>query len=136
MYDRYQNDDNVIISAEDRRIAIQKLKRGKSVGNDGIAAEALMYVGDLLFVHLTVMFNMCISHRYLTNSLMATTIIPVSFVDGVGIVTSTRQRFVSRTHRRTLVASSIFSIRVSAETREASLYCGVSETLSNVNDKR
>ncbi|MEJ2295059.1 MAG: reverse transcriptase domain-containing protein [Candidatus Lokiarchaeota archaeon] len=75
--DRYQNDNNFIISVDDLRIAIQKLKRGKSVGNDGIAAEALLYGGDLLFVQLTIMFNMCISHRYLPNTLMATTIIPV-----------------------------------------------------------
>ena len=52
-------------------------------------------------------------------------------VDGIGTKTSTRLRLVSSTRHRTFVASSIPSIRVSAETRVASLYPGKSETLSS-----
>ena len=77
VYAKYQNDNNFIISVDDLRTAVHKLRCGKSVGEDGIAAEALIYGGDLLFAHLTILFNMCIAHRYLPSRLMATTIIPV-----------------------------------------------------------
>ena len=74
---KYRSDNNVIISVNCLSNVMCNLKLGKSVGEDGIAAEALVYGGNLLSVHLTLLFNMCIAHSYLPYSLMSTTIVPV-----------------------------------------------------------
>ena len=73
----YQNNNNYIVTVDDVIMACKQLKRGKSVGPDSIPAEALMFGGVLLSVHLTLLYNMCIAHRYVPSDLTDTTIIPL-----------------------------------------------------------
>ena len=60
--------------------AIDNLKSGKSYGPDGIAAEAMKYGGELLAVHLTLLFNIIVSHCYIPQDLIITTIVPLGLL--------------------------------------------------------
>lgn len=57
--------------------AIKQLKCRKACGPDGIPAEAIKHAGHLLSVHLTLLFNMCLSHCYLPKDLTMTTVLPL-----------------------------------------------------------
>ncbi len=65
------------ISVVDVNKAIQNLKCRKSYGPDGVAPEAIKYGGSVLAVHLTLLFNMFISHCYIPVDLIQTTIVPL-----------------------------------------------------------
>ena len=66
-----------VITVEDVRYSIRNLKCGKSYGPDGIAAEAMKYGGELLAVHLTLLFNMFVSNCYIPQDLIITTNVPL-----------------------------------------------------------
>ena len=53
----------------------QKLR--KAVGPDGIAMEALIYGGHRLYVHLCMMFNLFVRHKYLPDDFMTSVIVPL-----------------------------------------------------------
>jgi hypothetical protein len=73
--DQCSNDDNYIINVSKVTEAIQKLKCHKSCGPDGILAEALKHGGQMLAVHLTMLFNMFSCHCHLSKDLIQTTIV-------------------------------------------------------------
>ena len=74
---KYALHNDYVITVEDVRYSIRNLKSGTSYGPDGIAAEAMKYGGGLLAVHLTLLFNMFVSHCYIPQDLIITTIVPL-----------------------------------------------------------
>ena len=54
-----------------------------------IAAEAMKYDGEVLAVHLTLLFNMFVSHCYMPQDLIITTIVPLLKIRPAMRVTST-----------------------------------------------
>ena len=58
-------------------LLILKLPLNKSPGPDCISAEHLLYADESLCFFLSELFNMCIVHRYLPNSCLNTTIVPI-----------------------------------------------------------
>ena len=56
---------------------ISKLKKGKACGLDGICAEALKSAHHKAYVLLSLCFSLCISHGYIPQSLIETTIVPM-----------------------------------------------------------
>ena len=56
---------------------IKGLKRGKAVGPDKVAAEALMHSNNRLYYLLGVCFSAMLIHGYLPQGLMETKIIPL-----------------------------------------------------------
>ena len=56
---------------------IKSLKRGKAVGPDNVAAEALMHSTNILHYLLGVCFSAMLIHGYLPQGLMDTNIIPL-----------------------------------------------------------
>ena len=56
---------------------LQKLPLNKAPGLDCISAEHLLYADESLRFFLSELFNMCIVHRYIPNSCLNTTIVPM-----------------------------------------------------------
>ena len=52
-------------------------KRGKAVGLDSVATEALLYAGPRLRVHLCMLFNMFLRYGYLPQSFVDSVIVPL-----------------------------------------------------------
>jgi len=52
-------------------------EKGKSAGPDGLHTEAYMYSCDRLCVHLSVLFNLFLSHHYLPNKFTESVIVPL-----------------------------------------------------------
>ena len=69
-FEDFNSDSLHIIKCIDVSNAIKHLKCHKACGPDGIQSEAIKYGGHLLSVHLTLLFNMCISHCYLPKGLI------------------------------------------------------------------
>ena len=44
--------------------AVHSQKKGKAAGPDGLAMEAYIYGSRRLFIHLSILFNLCITHCY------------------------------------------------------------------------
>lgn len=66
-----------VILAKDIRQIINKLKKGKSPGHDGLSIEHLRHAGCHLPRVLAMLFSLCISHSYLPRDLMRTLVVPV-----------------------------------------------------------
>ena len=54
-----------------------KQTKGKAIGLDGIAMEALIYGGHRLYIHLALLFNCFIKTGYLPRLFMQSVIIPL-----------------------------------------------------------
>ncbi len=57
--------------------AIQKLKTGKSCGNDGLAAEHFKYSDERIYVLLSLFYTSALNHGYLPPAFMETVIVPL-----------------------------------------------------------
>ena len=67
----------MLVSSEDSRNIVNKLKCGKSSGPDGISAESLKFSHSRLYVLLSLCFSLCSTHGYLPKSLMETTTVSI-----------------------------------------------------------
>jgi len=65
------------ISVADVIEAVQRQKRGKAAGLDGIHMEAFMYGGYRLFVHISILFNLFVKYCYLPKNFMSSVIVPL-----------------------------------------------------------
>ena len=79
-FDRVKNSsysNRFIIMPEDVSAACCQQKLGKSAGPDGLHMEAFMYSCHRLCVHLSVLFNLFLSHHYLPNKFTESVIVPL-----------------------------------------------------------
>ena len=65
------------ISVHDVIEAVQKQKKGKAAGLDGIHMEAYTYGGCRLFVHISILFNLFVKYCYLPKNFMSSVIVPL-----------------------------------------------------------
>jgi len=65
------------VEIHDVQRCINKLKRNKSPGHDGIMAEHILFGGCMLRVHLSILFNSMLSHAYVPNDFGHGMIIPL-----------------------------------------------------------
>ena len=70
-------DENMLVSTEDIRNIVKKLKCGKSSCPDGISAESIKFSHSRLYVLLSLFFLLCLTHGYIPTSLVETTIVPI-----------------------------------------------------------
>ena len=70
-------DDRFIIMPQDVSAACCQQKNGKSAGPEGLHMEAYMYSCSRLCVHLSVLFNLFLSHHYLPNKFTESVIVPL-----------------------------------------------------------
>ena len=73
------NDDDEahVITCTDVVRSVEKMKCRKACGPDGISTEAIKFGGHLLTVHLTLLFNLFLSHCYMPSDLLKTTVVPI-----------------------------------------------------------
>jgi hypothetical protein len=57
--------------------AINKAKKGKACGLDGVAAEHFIYAGNRIATLLSFLFNMCLCHNHLPMKFMCSAILPI-----------------------------------------------------------
>ena len=69
--------DRQIITPADISAAIKRLKKGKSVGHDTLAAEHFIYSHPIIYVMLSLLFTSFITHGHMHNSIMKTIIVPL-----------------------------------------------------------
>ena len=67
----------ITITPEMVKDAIQKLKTGKSCGNDGLAAEHFKHASANINVLFSLFYTTAINHGYLPNNFMKTIIVPL-----------------------------------------------------------
>ena len=72
-----QYTETMSVSTEEVTETIGKLKKGKSCGPDGICAEALKAAHRKVYVLLSLCFSLCMSHGYIPQPLIETTIVPI-----------------------------------------------------------
>ena len=65
------------ITVQDVYDVIQKQKKGKSAGPDGVPMEAYMYGSSKLFIHMSLLFSQFIKHCHLPPSFMKSVIVPL-----------------------------------------------------------
>jgi len=56
---------------------IKKLKKGKSLGLDGISAEALQTAGASACQLVCILFNACLAHSYIPDVILRVVIVPI-----------------------------------------------------------
>ena len=66
------------ISVHDVIEAVQKQKKGKAAGLDGIHMKAYTYGGCRLFVHISILFNLFVKYCYLPKNFMSSVIVPLA----------------------------------------------------------
>ena len=56
---------------------IKKLPLQKSAGADGITPEHLRYAHYCVCIYLSVLFNLCVSHDFISKDCLITDIVPI-----------------------------------------------------------
>ena len=69
------NFETCLFSIQEMRDAINKQKKGKAAGPDGIAMEAFIYGNMQLSVHLSLLFNLFIMHCHIPSVFMQSVIV-------------------------------------------------------------
>ena len=70
-------EETMSVSTEEVTETISKLKRGKCCGPNSICAEALKAAHRKVYVLLSLSFSLCMSHGYIPQPLIETTIVPI-----------------------------------------------------------
>jgi len=69
---------------------LQKMPLNKAPGPDFISAKHLLYADESLCFFLSLLFNMCIVHGFLSNSCLNTSIVPYAKTKmGIGLTHQT-----------------------------------------------
>lgn len=66
-----------VLTVMDIADTMNKQKRGKSPGPDGIYMEAFIYGGHRLHLYLSILFNLFLTHGYVPDAFHRSTIIPL-----------------------------------------------------------
>jgi hypothetical protein len=69
--------ENLIIKKENVYNAIKRLKKNKSDGVYELMSDNFIYGTDDLFLHLSKLFTLCLTHGYIPNQLLLSTLIPI-----------------------------------------------------------
>ena len=70
-------DSRILVTSCDVSDSLKKVKLGKSAGIDGLAAEHFVYSHERISVHLAMLFTSMLTHGYLPDAFMTTSIIPI-----------------------------------------------------------
>lgn len=102
-----------IVTVNDVYAALAKQKKGKSPGPDGIYMEALLHAGLRLVVHLTLLFNLFLSHCHLPLAFMESMIVPLVKNKGGDLTDVDNYRAIALSNCVTKILESIILCYVS-----------------------
>ena len=75
--DAVDSESHITITASDVLNSLKETKLGKSAGIDGLAAEHFIHFHVSITVHLSLLFSCMLSHGFLPDAFMRTSIIPI-----------------------------------------------------------
>ena len=85
-------------------------KKGKAVGHDNIAMKAFIYGNPILFVHLSVLFNLFIAHYYIQLMFMQSVIVPLVKVKGGDLADINNYRAITISNAISKILETVFMI--------------------------
>ena len=94
--------------------AASRQKKGKSAGPDGIAMEAFIYGNCRLFTHLSLLFNMFITHSHVPQAFMQSVIVPLVKAECGDITDVNNYRAIALSNSITKILGSVFMSKVTA----------------------
>ena len=71
------SESHIAITASDVLKSLKETKLGKAAGIDGLAAEQFIHSHVSITVHLSLLFLCMLSHGFLPDTFMGTSIIPI-----------------------------------------------------------
>jgi len=69
--------DDVKFTVHDVTSACKQQKTGKAVGADNVAMEALIFGTAKLYVHISLLFSLCVRHGHVPDSLTKSIMVPL-----------------------------------------------------------
>ena len=121
---------SAVLSVYDIITALQKLKKGRAAGPDGINAEAFIYGGHKLYVHIAFLFNLFISHCYLPSEFMQSTVVPLVKVKGGNMQDINNYRAIALSNAFSKILEAVFLPYLRTEDRCDMYQFGFSPGLS------
>ena len=100
------------VSVQEICDAVCKQKKGKAVGPDGIAIEAFMYGNPTLFVHLSLLFNLFISHCYIPVTFMQSVVVPLVKIKGGDLTDVNNYRAIALSNAISKILETVFINKV------------------------
>jgi hypothetical protein len=85
-------DDTIYVTAEDIRLAIKDLTKGKTGGCDGLGAEHFQYASAKVNILLSIFVSARFIHGFLPKQFMTTVLVPVIKNKNKSVKTSTNYR--------------------------------------------
>ena len=70
-------DSRISVTSCDVSDSLKEVKLGKSAGIDGLALEHFVYSHERISVYLAMLFTSMLTHGYLPDAFMTTSIIPI-----------------------------------------------------------
>ena len=101
-----------VISVQEISDAINKQKKGKAAGPDGIAMEAFTYGNARLLVHLSFLFNLFLAHRHIPPLFMQSVIIPLVKTRGGDLSDLNNYRAIAISNSISKILESVFLLKV------------------------
>jgi hypothetical protein len=102
------------ISVQEISDAINKQKKGKAAGPDGIAMEAFTFGNARLFVHLSFLFNLFMTHRHIPPLFMQSVIIPLVKAKGGDLSDLNNYRAIAISNSISKILESVFMHKVTS----------------------
>ena len=116
-YSRLNDRDDCLdcrFNIEDIVNAVHSQKKGKAAGPDGLAVEAYIYGSSKLFIHLSILFNLVITHCYLPDAFMQSTIVPLVKCKGGDITDINNYRAIALSNSLSKVLETLFLSKVNS----------------------
>jgi len=111
------NGQHPFITIDDVKMALKQLKKNKSAGPNGIYAESLLYAGNRICVHLSLLYTVCVKHCYLPNACIESILLPLVKNKGGDLTDANNYRAIALSNVETKILETIIlhKIRDSAE---------------------
>ena len=75
--EHYMNVEQYLCAMEDAKMLAQKLKLTSAAGLDGLQAEHIRLAHDIIYFHISILFNLCLTHNFLPDSCILSCITPI-----------------------------------------------------------
>ena len=69
--------DMLLITPDEMRQALQKIKPGKGEGEGDLTSDHLIHAGDVLCGHLSVLFLSMLKHGFFPHGMLVETMVPL-----------------------------------------------------------
>ena len=75
--EHYMHVEQYLCAMEDAKMLAQKLKSNSAAGLDGLQTEHIRLAHDIIYFHISILFNLCLTHNFLPDSCILSCITPI-----------------------------------------------------------